>query len=454
MRAHDDIRYSPDVLDIIFALLDMKSLQNAARVCRVWYEIAADHIWRDLHGLDNLITQFWPPWIHDKNGTEISDEKDQNLWLRFHDYSRRVRRLETGLGEPSLSAVMYLKHLEEKYRSETDFQPPIPLLQEIVWDPDVVENIGALQFFITPSLRKLRISPNGCERPRSNFLTTLLLSLSQQSLHLSSLSIDTDWEGEEDKEVGEALATFVESQQTLEQALFPQFYVQHSIIGALARLDRLQTFHGLLDYYTAQEVDTFIADLAAGCPALRHLVLYAANDSTPEHKIRFQTIVPLLSCKSLVELQILHGKPLRLNSRDIQEMGRAWPDIATLSLCPTLTSESSKGLQLEELASFGCDSFPKLERLAVFLNLSSRIPNACATLPRLNCRVLCVGTSRITSDTDLDLLSQYLSTVCLPGVQLSNIDHAYYRAFVFGTDEDPGLTDEWKLVAEKMEKWT
>ncbi|KIO31001.1 hypothetical protein M407DRAFT_19883 [Tulasnella calospora MUT 4182] len=450
----DDARYVPELLDIIFSFLDKESLRNAACVCRVWHDIAIDRIWQVLPGLLPLINHFWPTWINVKNGMMgLDDTECPELWSRFRAYSHRVRKLDGGIGIVSQAVQNYLKTLEESYSVETAFEPPLPSIREIIWETNAVDDTMALRFFVSPSLRKLSIRPTTSSSPMdSDLLSQLLSHVSNQNLHLATFNLDTKWTDFEDEKLGPALASFIRSQSTLEEVLFPKFYVQHSIISALAGLHRLRKFHGVLHFDTSPEVDSFIADLAGACPTLRNLVLYITNDSTEQHSIRFESISPLLSCRSLVEFQILHGRPLQLGAHQIHTIGQAWPSIATLGLCPNVIRSNESGLPLSGLVNFGPPSFPMLERLAVFLDLSV-LPNTNVGMALSQLKTLCVGTTFINGNTDTEGLAQYLATISSPSIRLCNATEVHYRKFVFEEGGGPhDLVGGWASVSREMEK--
>lgn len=382
----------------------------------------------------------------------LDDTDDHELWSRFRAYSHRVRKLDGGLGVVSQAVQNYLETLKKAYSTETAFEPPFPLIQEIVWESNAVDNTLALRFFVSPSLRKLSIRPTTSNSPMdSDLLSQLLSTISNQNLHLATFNLDTKWTDLEDEKLGGALASFVRSQPALEEVLFPKFYVQHSIISALAGLHRLSKFHGVLHFDTSQEVDHFIADLAGACPTLRNLVLYITNDSTERHSIRFESISPLFSCRSLVEFQILHGRPLRLGAHQIHAIGQAWPSIATLSLCPNVIRIGELGLPLLDLVNFGPRSFPNLERLAVFLDLSL-LPDTDGGMALSQLKALCVGTTSIGS-TDPLRLGQYLASLCSPSIRLCNATEVHYRKFVFDEGGGPyDLVDRWVYVSHGMKE--
>ncbi|KAG8924701.1 hypothetical protein FRC01_011156 [Tulasnella sp. 417] len=450
----DDARYTPDLLDVIFGFLDMESLKNAACVCRVWHDIAIDQIWQVLRGLLPLIHQFWPPWINAKNGIMDPDPTEYpELWSRFRAYSRRVRKLDGGIGTVSQAVQNFLKTLETAYSAEKDFEPPLPSLREIIWEPNSVSDTLALRFFVSPFLRRLSIRPTTSIRPMdSDLLSQLFSHLSNQNLHLAAFNLDTKWTDEEDEKLGDALASFIRSQPALEEVLFPKFYVQHSLISALTGVHRLRKFHGVLHFDTSQEVDSFIAGLAEACPTLRNLVLYVTNDRTENHSIRFDSISPLLSCKSLVEFQILHGRPLQLGAHQIHAIGQAWPSIATLSLCPNVIRSYESGLPLLDLVNFGPRSFPMLERLAVFLDLSL-LPDTGGGMALSQLKTLCVGTASINPGMDAQRLAQYIATICSPSMRLCNAADNHYRKFVFDERGGPhDLVGRWLDVWREMER--
>ncbi|KAG8982140.1 hypothetical protein FRC05_000282 [Tulasnella sp. 425] len=444
-----DARYAPDLLDIIFSFLDMKSLKNTACVCRVWHDIAVDRIWQALPGLLPLITHFWPPWIYAKNGMMgLDDTEDHELWSRFRAYSRRVRKLDGGIGIVSQAVQNYMAKLKAAFSIEKNLEPPLPLIREIVWEAGSPEDTLALRYFVSPDMHKLSLRPAGVG---ADLISQLLSHLSLQNLHLTTFNLDTKWMDSEDKKLDAALASFLGSQPALEEVLFPKFYVHHSMTNILAELHRLHTFHGILRFDTPQEVESFIANLAGACPGLRHLVLYITDDSTDQDGIRFESIKPLLSCRSFVEFQILHGKPLQLHSNQIHAIGQAWPEIATLSLSPNVVRSDAPGLPLSELLHFGPLSFPRLERLAVFLDLNlAHAPNVRMALSQL--KTLCVGTTPITSDTNLKSLAQHLATICSPTIRLCNAKELGFRIFVFEKDGPHDLTGRWRIVSEEMEK--
>ncbi|KAI0062002.1 hypothetical protein BV25DRAFT_1825869 [Artomyces pyxidatus] len=84
---HDPLQL-PDILAVIFGLLDASSNASNALVCKRWSDIALDELWRELDDLEPLMRIL--AWDEEQNDYGVPTTAQ---WARYAIYSSRVRHL-------------------------------------------------------------------------------------------------------------------------------------------------------------------------------------------------------------------------------------------------------------------------------------------------------------------------------------------------------------------------
>lgn len=101
----------PELLDIIFGMLDRTSNATNAQVCKRWSSRALDALWREVDDLHRLFSVLAPLKRYTSTGfvrfvplfwsesslslaQDFEEPPDADRWKEFERYSLRVRRLE------------------------------------------------------------------------------------------------------------------------------------------------------------------------------------------------------------------------------------------------------------------------------------------------------------------------------------------------------------------------
>ncbi|KAG8945182.1 hypothetical protein FRC04_001161 [Tulasnella sp. 424] len=413
-----------EILRSIFQLAEPPSLAVAARVCQRWSGIALDELWRSLPSIYPLLTLLVPrKWIQDatKYHKDILDSLVKADWDRFKGYAARIRFVNADYnGEVNLP-------LDSVALVQT-FHGPSPLLpnvKTISWSFFQNKNFMNIIPFIGPQLENLDLEmEEGINNPEQ---AQLVQSLTRRTPNLRSLGLTSF---NKVQHIGTPLTALISSSPKLVRLKLPTFFLTKEVVAAAANLPFLRkllysawpeaqniyqesgmcfeftpesfpqletlAFAALptrmaevldatdhvgrlrwvyLDcpaYYSSQDIETVFAKLAAGgkclhtvqlmCCAVRPLAGSSSHDS-----LSIDTIRPLFSCTRLGTFLLWAPHFVPLDEEDVVEMGKNWPLMHSLTLCPTPISKKDQGTGFNILAAFA-KSLPHLRILRLFFN--------------------------------------------------------------------------------------
>lgn len=175
----------------------------------------------------------------------------------------------------------------------------------------------------------------------------------------------------------------------------------------------------------ASQLLAFTQHLASHCPMIANISLILSL--SPAFRSQGATALPieilenLYPCKILTAFTIAHPLPLKFNSTDVENMGRAWPRMLDLHLCSKpdffFTIPEHMGADLSILSTFALH-LPNLQNLGLYLNGRDQITFAGQLNPECQftqLETLHVGLSPIPQSKIYDL-SFYLASLCSQNV--------------------------------------
>lgn len=117
-----------------------------------------------------------------------------------------------------------------------------------------------------------------------------------------------------------------------------------------------------------------LQSIGSSCPHVFKLCLNLFTDrSTKTEPILFESIHPIFRLR-LRTLIVHHDYPMNIHKGDVEEMGKHWPELQQLSLCPDprgyVLTEQPTSTPLSLLPAFA-QHLPKLRSLALFLDQGS-----------------------------------------------------------------------------------
>lgn len=143
------------------------------------------------------------------------------------------------------------------------------------------------------------------------------------------------------------------------------------ILQSKEHLRRLRTvFLDCPAYNSAQEIENAFATLGSGAQHLEDVQLVCCPIpqlavSSSDESLSVDTIRPLFSCTQLRRFSLLAPHLAPLKDKDVVDMGKSWPEMCYLILCPTPLVKRDLGTDFSILSSFA-KSFPDLWELRLF----------------------------------------------------------------------------------------
>lgn len=207
----------------------------------------------------------------------------------------------------------------------------------------------------------------------------------------------------------------------------------------------------------ADRILAFTQQLASHCPMIT--VMELAFFLSPEFRGQGASVLPigilesLYPCKNIISLWIGHPLPLKLSPADVENMGRAWPEVGFLCLCSepdfSFPVTGQMGNSLSILSAFA-SHLPDLITLGLYFNGQDRMSFGGYLYPRYQftvLRTLLVGLSPIPKTRTRDL-GFYLASLCSGDVDVS-YGHRVWR----GETMPPNTAKRekaWRAVGEVM----
>lgn len=284
---------------------------------------------------------------------------------------------------------------------------------------------------ISPTLRHLSVSlfkpsPHTNQVASTTFSTlTAMQSLSQlDSLEViisNAGFIATEGGRQAQIALDRRLAELLESQSRLQSLRLTPLRPDSSLNQSFLHLSDLRSLVITCEFEPRHGSLTEGIASIASCTTLERLLLRIGGD-TSGHRFSFSDIRPLLACQRLALLDICHLEPLSLTNADVEEMGRAWNRMESLSLW-------SDDFPIHLLLSFAASFSPRLLFLELPLNLEgiesiesrSQLPPG-VKFPGLT--TLHIGDSWI-KPYQLVAFTDLLGVICSPGVKVWSGERPY-----------------------------
>lgn len=306
--------------------------------------------------------------------------------------------------------------------------------------------------FLSPALRDLTISLDKGV-PVDGAVQHLEYLASLPPTNVTALSISTSYSHTiRDFQVALAVASFVKSQPTLLSLDTHNLCSRDQIVDSLIQHSNLEYLDLLLSHDNQSKLRSMLGLLALQCPRIRRL-RYTLPIGSPQLTPR-DTIEPLLSCRLLRQLQILHQCGLSVSSGDIKKMAQAWREMEVLRLCASASDTAQTGTPLILLLEFAEEFSPRLRRLALNFAFDGQIPTAdvvWTSFPQLE--VLGVGTSKPESTAQAIMVGEFLTAVCSEQTKLAYISTDDWRPDAFDTVgwKNAAEANHWVEVAAVMD---
>ncbi|KAG8945179.1 hypothetical protein FRC04_001158 [Tulasnella sp. 424] len=413
-----------EILWLIFQFAEPASLAVAARVCRNWSGTALDELWRTLPSIYPLLTLLVPRnWILDATEyhKNLLDSLAKANWDRFRGYAARIRSVRVDYDEEE-NLPFDTVALVQAFHGPS---PLMPNVKTISWRFFQNKNFTSILPFIGHQLENLDLTMvkgiDDAERSQ------LVRSLAHRTANLRSLRLLSFTKI---RHMDIPLATLISSSPKLVNIKLPAFFLTKEVVAAIAKLQFLtKLYHSgwlkaekvyrdaemcfeftpesfpqletlafaalptrmakvfdatdhvgrlrsvYLDcpaFNSSKEIETVFAKLAAGGSRLDSVQLmccpvYPLVSSSLNDSVSIDTIRPLFSCTRLGSLQLWAPHFVPLNEEDVVEMGKNWPLMHTLNLCPAPLAKKDQGTGFDILAAFA-KSFPHLRILRLFFN--------------------------------------------------------------------------------------
>ncbi|KAG9045179.1 hypothetical protein FS837_006872 [Tulasnella sp. UAMH 9824] len=366
-----------------------------------------------------------------KKLTDVLGDAD---WDRFHSYAKRVRSLEfdetvayrSDPDTPDLdSTIIAVLSLHHPFGSAF-----LPGLQQLSWRTEG----SALPMlpFLSRELKQLDLHMSTQIPATAN---EVFKAIVHRTPSLVIFYLKANVQG---TTVDMSLARWLQTTTNLEEVSFPAYYLTPALIRALGSLPRLKrigqnsrsnhssdssrqlqcfppgSFPHLLDIgfnATLFEAPKFLLGSLEVASRLVHLVLHASGTLDSENILKFvrhvaqnchmltelgldlfsgprygeQSLYPLkmelleslYPCIRLEALDITYPLLFTFQENDVEEMGRAWPQMVLLHVCPdpdfSLPFGGRMGSSLSILSAFA-KALPKLESVRFYLKKQEAPP--------------------------------------------------------------------------------
>ncbi|KAG9047628.1 hypothetical protein FS837_001821 [Tulasnella sp. UAMH 9824] len=422
-----------EIVSNILRNVERHGLAMAARVSRLWSDIAPDWLWRELDSVLPLL-RLLSPLAATSAGLGFAEKIEPRNWERFRHYARRVRRLSYDdrdldpdapfLRSSSLASDVSVTILALK---PAGFGALLPNIQEINWgvSRDTVDLQHALPF-LNGSLRKFAMNLGadedlGDDDAVARFFNTIsvMQGISLETFDLDMVGVPTP--------IMRGVSSFLQSQPKLK-------YSQMRVIGLGPKVDIAQdllhrafpeSLQGLSTSIVFQRREDYLTraqTIVQRVPHLRSLELHLVGVSS-WWPYTFDELAPFMTLSNLEELVLvtLHG--FQLDPDDIAALGKAFPKMRRFDLQPQPQLNFRRGIQATSLIDFS-DAFPNLRTLSMYivhdpLQLPWRSKEEYSqpqaqTLPSfssLTFQVLDVGSSFL-EDKDIPDMAELLSVLC------------------------------------------
>lgn len=289
--------------------------------------------------------------------------------------------------------------------------PLVPNIRKLRWS-GIAADSGPFPLqvlpFLSSSLRSLRIGSDDEEALPTTLLRMIRGITGRPDLALSHLHLGRLYY-DEDHDLQSAIGALLVAQSGLQSVALHNFEVGPIAFGILS-LPGLRELDVAMMRLSAEELETFLGNLASRCLSLEtlHLLIYPTIDSEPPFS--FEVISPLLQARKLskVTIRSAFGHSVPLQEAEIVAMGRAWPYLESLNVSGTIPIS---------LLSLYAYNHPKLVSLDAQLTFPGDDPVFDASTPTFRS----LRNLHLSGDPPKDRLldiGAYLSWVCIPATSI------------------------------------
>lgn len=452
----------PELLSNIFLLLETGTLPKVALVSKHWHAISLPQIWRDLKPTVLPLLELFCPMIYSNDGwvgllphtlralsTQLTyvifQDFDPNAstadWEKFCSRASLVRTLvhDDGSKKNGETSLISRRAVSELSFSASAGERPflLPKLRTLTWVAENDQTLLQLLAFVSNTVEEVQISLRGSSMHPSAPRVLFLLGDRLSAPKMACLGVETFYD--EDDGIQLALGHYLKGLPTLTRIVLTGLFASPDLVQQLRLTNNLRELGINL---SADNPKSFLESLTMFCPLI---TLLEISLSRTRHRIPWTELRSLLSLHELSDLRFRYNRAIVLSSKDIAEMGVAWPQMKTLALggC-AIAEDPGVGTPLSCLTDFAV-SFPILERLVIDFSYDQALPSAEALGTNFqHLKVLGVGTSS-PPEAQIAALAEFILGLCPLDIRL-----ACYTAEeqdVFGTEEwldDP----EWKSLRQ------
>ncbi|KAG8901327.1 hypothetical protein FRB99_005388 [Tulasnella sp. 403] len=414
----------PEILSVIISFLYPGQQCAAARVNRLWHDIACDHIWESLYSLRPLLVLLGSPVQINEDEWDVVDGLSTADWTRFRRHAAKVRVLVIESADGLLSNSTVVQLLCGRISGVSDFKRlqhltfHIDAWRGMNWESEgILDHVSTLSIlpFYSENLRRLEITLPGTD---FQDLFTMMRSLQRMSppknLRSMSLGLPTQVE-EEVTDQSYLLDFFAEHAMNVDDLHLCNLWDPSILANAFKSFPHLQKLSTIVYSAAPTPVRKVFESLGTCCPhlAILDITLNALQSIT------FDVITPLLRCHNLTQLKIISEVPLVLTPPNIKRMGKSWTRLSRLHLVgehqPGSPGRGTSFSLLSCFASFFPASLQHLNHSFVYDTVPlPQISPKHRKFPRLETLNIYtpIPTSRFLE------MGEFLGMLCPPGIQL------------------------------------
>ncbi|KAG8904392.1 hypothetical protein FRC01_008742, partial [Tulasnella sp. 417] len=383
-------------------------------------------------------------------------------WQRFWALATKVRALKHNDGKKggttesptqlsgriSPNAISHLL-LHQSWGARQFLLPKLARLEWIAtWEHSLLQ----VSYFLSPMLRDLVIDIGKSLSP-DLAIRNLERLASLPPMNVTTLIIKMHYpESDSDLQLAPTIASFAESQPTLQSLDFGYMWSPGEVVKSLIQHANLTSLELLLHLDTLSELRSLLELLAHQCPRMSRFT-YGLPESFPLLTPR-DAMEPLLSCRLLVQFEIFHPSGLPVGSDDIKRMAKAWREMEVLRLCANTADSIQVGTPLVLLLEFAEEFSPRLRQLALNFVFDVELPKANVVWTSFpNLEILGVGTSKPETTAQAIVIGEFLACVCSEHTELAYIWRNEWRNKAFDTTSWKGAPEasHWVEVVAVMD---
>lgn len=284
-----------------------------------------------------------------------------------------------------------------------------------------MDDVRAVVPFIPPSLEKLELVFYASHALAEQHIVSLLKSIAPIAPRLQALRVQIY--GNHTAQLRSTLAQTLRQLPCLTKLELPSIPTTEDIMLAIAACGNIVE----LELQTLLEEDAlidFAETIAASCPAAKSLTLHLPRTTNQNRQsyLHFQMLSPLLRCRELRRLRILHPRLVFMEEADIRAAGQAWPHMETLHLSggkqQIYISGTAPGL-LRVIAESMGQNLVEFGQAFVMQNIPTG-EQPVHVFKKL--QVLDIGATSVPPlGPDVIALAAFLGALCPPGIDIQHV---------------------------------